>query len=196
MAPADRWLTLADSNGGNQPEIEFFAFVLTGGSWPYQSSRGPLMQLPPQLARCVEAFSTFYDAKYKRRKLTWLHDLGHGEVIFRCADDRQYVLNVSTYQITILILFNRQPEWTLEALLTSLDLDFQELILCLYPLIKSQVLSVSPNVALASQLSKHHTVSINGDLNRRSSRMAIPRKCDEAELPPTMDSPRSMDPGE
>ena len=198
MAPADAWSAGADAaNGGvgNEPEIDFFAFILTGGSWPYTQSTGPLMQLPLQLTRCVEAFSAFYDAKYKRRKLTWLHDLGHGEVLFRCADNRQYALNVSTCQIAILMLFNRQAEWTVESLLSSFDLDFQELVLCLYPLIKSQVLLVSPNVALASQLSRHHIVAVNAEFNRRSSRMAIPRKCDEAELPTTMDSPRSMDPG-
>lgn len=127
-------------NGSSAPEIDFFAFVLTGGSWPYQTSGGPLMQLPPQLTRCVEAFSAFYDAKYKRRRLTWLHDLGHGEVLFRCHEiDREYTLNVSTYQMTILVLFNRQASWTVEEMLASLDLDFQELVLCLYPLVKSQV---------------------------------------------------------
>ncbi len=195
--------------GEGEPEVEFFAFILTGGSWPYPTS-GPLMELPGPLTRCVESFSAFYDAKFKRRRLTWLHDLGHGEVAFHVpplaaeggegakALPRTYTLHVSTYQISLLLLFNARPAWTVEELLQGLDLDFAELVLCLYPLIKAQVL-VAPapenEVALASQLTKQHSVQINDAFARRGSRLLIPRKCDEAELPSALDSPRSMDPG-
>ena len=181
--------------GRGEPEVEFFAFILTGGSWPYPST-GPLMELPPPLARCVESFSTFYDAKYKRRRLTWLHELGHGEVLFHCpATERSYTLLVSTSQICILLLFNARPAWSVEELLQALDLDFAELVLCLYPLLRSQVLVGAPEVALASQLTRQHTVVVNEAFARRGSRLAVPRKCDEAELPSALDSPRSMDPG-
>lgn len=181
--------------GGAEQEVEFFAFILTGGSWPYPST-GPLMELPAPLARCVESFSNFYDAKYKRRRLTWLHDLGHGEVLFHCpATARDYTLLVSTSQICILLLFNARPAWSVKELLQALDLDFAELVLCLYPLLRSQVLVSAPQVALASQLTPQHTVEVNLVFARRGSRLAVPRKCDEAELPSALDSPRSMDPG-
>lgn len=215
---AQHWA--ATAGGGAGGEVDFFAFVLTGGSWPYQNPGGPRVRLPPQLQRCVESFATFYDAKYKRRRLAWLHELGHGEVLFRCpggagagpdgglelggsvgggeggAMERHYTLGVSTHQMTLLLLFNAREEWTLEALLAELDLDFGELVLCLYPLVKTQVLAVSPAVALASQLTKQHRVAVNLGLSRRASHIAVPRKCDEAELPSSaLDSPRSMDPG-
>ncbi|TFJ84752.1 hypothetical protein NSK_003784 [Nannochloropsis salina CCMP1776] len=193
-APYAKKGTRQTSGAGGQAEVEFFVFILTGGSWPYPST-GQLVQLPAPLMRCIESFSTFYDAKYKRRRLTWLHELGHGEVLFRCpASDRSYTLLVSTSQICILLLFNSRPAWSVEELQRALDLDLGELVLCLYPLLRSQVLTCTSEVAVASKLTKHHTVVVNEGLSRRGCRLAVPRKCDEAELPSALDSPRSMDP--
>jgi hypothetical protein len=136
----------------NAPEVAFFAFVLTGGSWPYQAG-APAVRLPHALVRCVESFSAFYDAKFKRRRLAWLHELGHGEVLARCYDRQHYTLHVSTYQMAVLDLFNRAITLTVDALCSALDLDPNELVNCLYPLIKAQVRGVLASPTTAPRVS-------------------------------------------
>jgi hypothetical protein len=173
------------------PEIDFFAFVLTGGSWPYQPQTVS-MNLPAPLTRCMQSFGVFYDAKFKRRRLAWLHELGHGEVLARGLD-KVYTLSVSTYQMSILVLFNEHGSLTVEAIAQALDLDCPEVATALYPLLKAQVLVGAPGVVLLSQLTKQTAIRANDAFSRRGSRVAIQRKCDD-DAPSGALSPRNLDP--
>jgi hypothetical protein len=53
--------------------------------------------------------------------------------------DKVYTLSVSTYQMSILVLFNEHGSLTVEAIAQALDLDCPEVATALYPLLKAQV---------------------------------------------------------
>jgi cullin 3 len=93
----------ADEAGVDMGGVELSVQVLTTGSWP--TPPGAHCNLPAELERCCESFRTFYMSKHSGRRLLWQTNMG-------CADLRavfgssRHELNVSTYQMCILLLFN------------------------------------------------------------------------------------------
>ena len=56
------------------------------------------MNIPPELAGCLDSFSRFYETHKKHTKLTWLQTLGHALLDVRFAPGRKK-LEVSIYQV-------------------------------------------------------------------------------------------------
>ena len=77
--------------------------VLTTGSWP--TSAGAHCNLPAELEYCSEAFRTFYLSKHTGRRLVWQTNMGSADLRAVFGTSR-HELNVSTYQMCILLLFN------------------------------------------------------------------------------------------
>ncbi|KAG1678291.1 hypothetical protein FOA52_013912 [Chlamydomonas sp. UWO 241] len=89
-----------DSSGG---AVDLQVQVLTTGSWPTQSACK--CQLPRELERCCEEFRTFYLGTHSGRRLTWQTNMGTADLRVDFGAKR-HELNVSTYQMCILLLFN------------------------------------------------------------------------------------------
>jgi len=83
--------------------VELGVQVLTTGSWPTPS--GAHCNLPAELERCCEAFRAFYLSKQTGRRLLWQTNMGSADLRahFPAA---KHELNVSTYSMCILLLFN------------------------------------------------------------------------------------------
>lgn len=80
---------------------ELDVVVITQSYWP---SAAPVrLQLPPPLAACHDAFTSFYVHKHPKRKLLW--QLGLGSVDVRHCRAK-VLLSVSSFQSAILLLFN------------------------------------------------------------------------------------------
>lgn len=102
--------------------------VLTTGSWPTQAV--VKCTLPRVLERACDAFQQHYLSAHNNRKLTWQTNMGNADIKvpwwvlmwmdaaepcattpplhlqMTFADGRKHELNVSTYQMAILLLFN------------------------------------------------------------------------------------------
>ena len=65
--------------------------------------------LPSQLDAARRSFENFYLSKHSGRKLTWQYSLGNADVqvAFRT---RKHDLNVSTFALVILLLFESVPD--------------------------------------------------------------------------------------
>ena len=100
---AFREKVLQPSGSSKIDGVELGVHVLTTGFWPTQL--GPRCNLPPQIARCCEAFKDFYLKQHSGRKLTWQTNMGNADIkaSFRA---RRHEINVSTHQMCILLLFN------------------------------------------------------------------------------------------
>mmetsp|Transcript_2907 Transcript_2907/g.8201 ORF Transcript_2907/g.8201 Transcript_2907/m.8201 type:complete len:480 (-) Transcript_2907:633-2072(-) len=83
--------------------IELSVQVLTTGSWPTQL--GCQCNLPRELEACCEDFKQFYLASHSGRKLNWQTNMGTADLRANFAA-KKHELNVSTYQMVILLLFN------------------------------------------------------------------------------------------
>eukprot|EP00211_Chloroparvula_japonica_P003508 CAMPEP_0119129346 /NCGR_PEP_ID=MMETSP1310-20130426/7131_1 /TAXON_ID=464262 /ORGANISM="Genus nov. species nov., Strain RCC2339" /LENGTH=722 /DNA_ID=CAMNT_0007119765 /DNA_START=99 /DNA_END=2264 /DNA_ORIENTATION=+ len=76
--------------------------ILTTGFWPTQSTE--FCRLPLEAQRCCAVFEKFYISKFdERRRLTWQYNMGTADLKVMFSSRRE--INVSTYQMVILMLF-------------------------------------------------------------------------------------------
>jgi cullin 3 len=66
-------------------------------------------QLPDLLVRTSKEFETFYLSRHTGRRLTWQPSLGNADVHV-AFKSRTHDLNVSTYALVILLLFEGLPD--------------------------------------------------------------------------------------
>lgn len=91
------------SSGAADADIELSVQVLTTGSWPTQTAAK--CNLPRELeARCGQ-FQNYYLRAHSGRKLTWQTNMGNADLKVNFST-KKHELNVSTYQMCILLLFN------------------------------------------------------------------------------------------
>lgn len=98
--------------------------VLTCATWPLDSmsttsdSETKQCVYPPQIANLQRSFEKYYGTKHQGRKLTWLGNMGTADIkaLFPrvpqkdgSIKERRHELNVSTYAMLILLLFNDLP---------------------------------------------------------------------------------------
>lgn len=98
--------------------IEVDIHMLTAGFWPLHNT--PPCALPSSLSDVGEKFTSFYINKHNGRKLTWMHNLGSVDLkaVFT-KTKKEYILNVSMYQMVILLQFNGTDTLSLDAIRTS-----------------------------------------------------------------------------
>lgn len=94
---------VASSTGAAAPAVELQVQVLTTGSWPTQATCN--CQLPREVERCCEDFRSYYLSTYSGRKLAWQTNMGNADLRVDFGSKR-HELNVSTYQMCILMLYN------------------------------------------------------------------------------------------
>lgn len=92
--------------------IELEVSVLTTGYWPTPSV--PPCRLPQELLPVHDAFQAYYLAKHTGRKLTWQTNMGNADLKARFNAKNWHELNVTTYQLCILMLFNRTDTISLD----------------------------------------------------------------------------------
>ena len=139
MALSDE-LSSAYRNKVNQSNdkrsTELAIHVLTSMTWPLESMQaasaaeaGDSNQakssviFPPEVERIKQGFENFYSSKHSGRQLTWMPHMGTADIRATfpkipgkegtpLGKDRRYELNVSTYAMLVLLLFNELPAGT------------------------------------------------------------------------------------
>ncbi len=121
---------------------EFSALVLGSSSWPLtlQSSR---LVLNPQMTKGYEKFQNFYIHKHSGRKLHWLFHVSKGEIVTKYLE-KTYTLQVSTYQMTILLLFNQRSSLDLSYIENCTKIQKDIVLAHLQTLLKSKLLLPAP----------------------------------------------------
>jgi cullin 3 len=103
--------------GDQDPKrVELEISVLTSTMWPMEmmSSRdGTACLYPGEIETVKQSFEKFYLNKHSGRKLSWQSGMGTADIraVFRRSDGKtaRHELNVSTYAMIILLLFNDIP---------------------------------------------------------------------------------------
>lgn len=111
--------------------IDLQVQVLTTGSWPTQSACK--CNLPRELERCCEEFRNFYLGAHSGRRLTWQTNMGTADLRVDFGAKRHEV-NVSTYQMCILLLFNDTDQLTYKELAEATEIPSADLKRCLQSL--------------------------------------------------------------
>lgn len=110
----------ANQEGGTRP-VDLSIHVLTSMTWPNNlandindpSQPSAAIIFPPAVENVKQRFNTFYASKHSGRKLTWINAMGSADIKARFPGSKQervHDLNVSTYSMIILVLFNDLDE--------------------------------------------------------------------------------------
>ncbi|KAL5222420.1 hypothetical protein ABZP36_027133 [Zizania latifolia] len=92
----------ASSDLGDAPTIS--VQILTTGSWPTQPCSP--CSLPPEILGVSEMFRGYYLGTHNGRRLTWQTNMGTADIKAIFGNGSKHELNVSTYQMCVLMLFN------------------------------------------------------------------------------------------
>ncbi|CAF4239737.1 unnamed protein product, partial [Adineta steineri] len=93
--------------------VNFSIMVLTSNSWSFPEI--PSLVIPTELKSTWNSFINFYNHVHNGRKLIWLHQYSKGE-LQTSFTSQKYIFQVSTYQMAVLLLFNKFLIWTVERL--------------------------------------------------------------------------------
>lgn len=159
------------SASGPPCKYDFGIFVLATSFWPLQSSTSPF-NLPRELEAPVQAFQSFYERRHSGRKLNWLMHQSKGEVrvnFAKAASRVPYTLQVSTYQMAILLAFNASETLTYADLAKQTGLNDVMLTGSLEPLVKSRLIAVTVNEGD----SQANVYTVNHDFKSKKVRMNL-----------------------
>ena len=150
--------------------VELAASVLTRGSWPLADA--PQCVLPPSIAIACEAFKQFYGHRHSGRRLHWLTSHGSGEL--KCSFDKgKKELQVHTYQMCILVLYNSATSYTFQQIREMTSIPEAELRRHLLSLAhpKVKVLAKTPST---KEVHDDHTFAWNDAYTSPLYRVKIP----------------------
>jgi len=107
-----------------RPKMELGVTVLTSTFWPMNVSQSPRCVYPLEITLACQAYEKFYYGRHSGRKLTWQPNMGTADIRAQFKS-KKHELNVSTYGMVILLLFNDLTEGevlTLKDLQNSTDI--------------------------------------------------------------------------
>ncbi|KAI8974297.1 Cullin 3 [Pilobolus umbonatus] len=93
--------------------IDVSVTVLTSTFWPMNLSTSPRCNMPPILVTASTSFEQFYFSRHNGRRLTWQPQMGNADLRGHFKKSK-HLLNVSTYAMIVLLLFNQQDQLSLE----------------------------------------------------------------------------------
>ncbi|XP_069367318.1 cullin-3-B-like [Paralichthys olivaceus] len=174
--------------------VDLIVRVLTTIYWPTQSAT-PKCTIPPAPRHAFEVFRRFYLAKHSGRQLTLQHhmggadlnatfygavkkedgsEVGVGGAQVTGSNTRKHILQVSTFQMTILMLFNNREKCTFEEIQQETDIPERELVRALQSLAcgkpTQRVLTKEPK---SKEIENGHMFTVNDQFTSKLHRVKI-----------------------
>ena len=115
---------------GDSPSLS--VQVLTTGSWPTQPS--PPCNLPAEILGVCDKFRTYYLGTHNGRRLSWQTNMGTADLKATFGKGQKHELNVSTYQMCVLMLFNSAERLTCKEIEQATAIPMSDLRRCLQSL--------------------------------------------------------------
>lgn len=119
-------------------DINFSIMVLGTNFWPLSAPNNDFI-IPPEILPTYDRFSKYYQTKHSGRKLTWLWNYSKNELRTNYLNQK-YILMTSSYQMSVLLQYNKHDTLSLEELIaaTAISKDILSQVLTL--LVKAKVL--------------------------------------------------------
>ncbi|XP_045472363.1 cullin-3-A isoform X2 [Harmonia axyridis] len=178
--------------------VDLFMRVLTTGFWPTQSAT-PKCHIPPVPLAAFESFRRFYLGKHSGRQLTLQPQLGNADLnaVFygpkkddldkegacssstslvsnRSCGPRKHIIQVSTYQMVVLMLFNNHDKLTYEEIQNESDIPERDLIRALQSLAmgkaSQRILIKNPKT---KEIESNHEFYVNDSFSSKLHRVKI-----------------------
>ncbi|XP_071692307.1 cullin-3A-like [Rutidosis leptorrhynchoides] len=106
--------------------------VLTTGSWPTQSTT--TCNLPSEILTVCDKFKNYYLGTHSGRRLTWQTNMGYADIKATFGRGQKHELNVSTYQMCVLMLFNNGDGLSYKEIEQATEIPASDLKRCLQSL--------------------------------------------------------------
>ncbi|XP_059293986.1 cullin-3A-like [Lycium ferocissimum] len=106
--------------------------VLTTGSWPTQSVT--TCNLPSEILGVCDKFKNYYLGTHTGRRLSWQTNMGTADLKATFGKGQKHELNVSTYQMCILMLFNNADRMSYKEIEQATEIPASDLKRCLQSL--------------------------------------------------------------
>ncbi|XP_041004526.1 cullin-3A-like isoform X2 [Juglans microcarpa x Juglans regia] len=106
--------------------------VLTTGSWPTQPSA--TCNLPAEILGVCEKFRSYYLGTHTGRRLSWQTNMGTADLKATFGKGQKHELNVSTYQMCVLMLFNNADRLSYKEIEQATEIPASDLKRCLQSL--------------------------------------------------------------
>ncbi|KAE8718246.1 Cullin-3 [Hibiscus syriacus] len=106
--------------------------VLTTGSWPTQPIT--TCNLPAEIMGICEKFRNYYLGTHTGRRLSWQTNMGTADLKATFGKGQKHELNVSTYQMCVLMLFNNADRLSYKEIEQATEIPAPDLKRCLQSL--------------------------------------------------------------
>ncbi|KAF8651092.1 hypothetical protein AX16_004892 [Volvariella volvacea WC 439] len=127
---------MTQNHGDN--DITFSIMVLGTNFWPLNPPTHDFL-IPSEISLTYDRFQKYYQTKHSGRKLTWLWNYSKNELRTNYTNQK-YILMTSSYQMAVLLQFNRQDTMSLEELVTATAISKDILGQVLGLLVKAKIL--------------------------------------------------------
>ncbi|XP_033097413.1 cullin-3-B-like isoform X1 [Anneissia japonica] len=188
------------NSGLNLSGVDLTVRVLTTGFWPTQSA--PQCNVPTQPRYAFDHFKRFYLTKHTGRQISLQAALGSADLhaVFYGSkketttkpEPRKHILQVSTYQMCVLMLFNTKENWTYEEVKQETDIPEKDLVRALQSLAlgkpAQRILSKEPK---SREIEGDHIFSINDTFTSKLFRVKIQTVAAKGESEPERKETRS-----
>ncbi|XP_020578072.1 cullin-3B-like [Phalaenopsis equestris] len=157
----------SDSQDGPSLAVQ----VLTTGSWPTQ----PIApcNLPPEILGVCERFRTFYLGTHTGRRLTWQTNMGTADLKATFGKNQKHELNVSTYQMCILMLFNCSDRLTYKEIEQATEIPASDLKRCLQSLACVKGKNVLSKDPMSKDIAEDDTFMVNDKFSSKFFKVKI-----------------------
>ncbi|XP_053507506.1 cullin-3-like isoform X2 [Ictalurus furcatus] len=174
--------------------VDLTVRVLTTGYWPTQSAT-TRCNIPHSPRHAFEVFRRFYLAKHSGQQLTLQHhmgsadlnatfygpvkkedgsELGVGGAQVTGSNTRKHILQVSTFQMTILMLFNNREKCTFEEIQQETDIPERELVRALQSLACGKPTQrVLTKESKSKEIENGHMFTVNDQFTSKLHRVKI-----------------------
>ncbi|XP_045120266.1 cullin-2-like isoform X2 [Portunus trituberculatus] len=147
--------------------INFSINVLQAGAWPLGQTSITPFAVPQELEKSVQTFERFYHKHFNGRKLTWLHHLCQGELKVS-QSKRTYLITMSTFQMAMLLMFEKVDSLTCQELQTHTHLNDEQFTKFLQSLLDSKLLLTD-----AENLDEEAVVRLNTEYANKRTKFKI-----------------------
>lgn len=163
------------SFNANHPELgdgpTLTVQVLTTGSWPAQSS--VTCNLPTEMSALCEKFRSYYLSTHNGRKLTWQTNMGTADLKATFGSGQKHELNVSTYQMCILMLFNNADRLSYREIEQATEIPASDLKRCLQSLALVKGRNVLRKEPMGKDVSEDDTFYVNDRFSSKLYKIKI-----------------------
>jgi len=160
--------------------VDLTVRVLTTGYWPTQVVNAKC-NIPPAPQQAYECFKRYYLACHSGRQLSLQPQMGSADLnatFFSKKDGalvpRKHIMSVSTYQMCVLMLFNKKERITYEEIAQETEIPEKDLVRALQSLAMGKatqrVLIKDPK---AKEIEANHVFSVNDQFTSKFFRVKI-----------------------